>query len=139
MPGFGFSLMLWKCVMIWDFAPERSVNRVASGRAVGFQAVPPVLVGKASIALATEGVADQVRRVSCRYCNKARSGWGRDLRRRKGDCAEGTCEHESGHEQAPNSRSLSCLLTKDEAHLLVLQFSVLFQRLETVEVVKTHD
>ena len=61
---------------------------------------------QASIALATEGVADQVRRVSCRYCNKARSGWGRDLRRRKGDCAEGTCEHESGHEQAPNSRSL---------------------------------
>jgi hypothetical protein len=44
--GFGFSLMLWKCVMIWNCCPKKSVNRVASGRAVGFQAVPPVLVGR---------------------------------------------------------------------------------------------
>jgi hypothetical protein len=46
MPGFGLSLMLWKCVMIWNCTPKRSANRVASGRAVGFQAAPPVLVGR---------------------------------------------------------------------------------------------
>ena len=60
------------------------------------------------------------------------------MRRRKGDCAEGTCEHESGHEQAPNSRSLFGLLTKIVAHLFVLQFYVLFLVLQTVEVVRTH-
>src|SRR5262249_175729 len=45
MPCLGFSLMLWKWVMIWNCAPKRSENRVASGRALGFQAVPPVAVG----------------------------------------------------------------------------------------------
>src|SRR5689334_18379171 len=46
MPGFGPALMLWKCVMIWNCAPSRSVKRVASGRAAGLQAVPPVGVGR---------------------------------------------------------------------------------------------
>jgi hypothetical protein len=61
------------------------------------------------------------------------------LRRRKGDCAEGTCEHESGHEQGPNSRSLFCLLIKVAVHLFVLQFSVLFQLQVTAEVGQTHN
>jgi hypothetical protein len=43
MPGFGFSLMLWKWVII---SPNISENRVASGRAVGLQAVPPSLAGR---------------------------------------------------------------------------------------------
>src|SRR5713101_2639076 len=45
-PALGFSLMLWKCVMICTRCPKKSAKRVASGRAVGFQAVPPVLVGR---------------------------------------------------------------------------------------------
>jgi len=93
---------------------------------------------QASIALATEGVADQICRVSRRYCNSVRSGWGRDLRRGVCDRAEGTCEHESGHEQAPNSRSVFGLLTK-VAHLFLLHFFVLFQVLLTVEVVEINN
>src|SRR6266567_3820554 len=59
---------------------------------------------QASIALAAIGVADQICRVSCRHGNVCRSGWRRDFRRCKGDCAECTCEHEGSCEQAPNSR-----------------------------------
>src|SRR6516164_3347443 len=70
---------------------------------------------QANIALSTEGVADQEFRVSRRWCN---------LRRRGSDRAECTCEHERGHEHAPNSRCLVCLLTKVVTHLFVLQFSV---------------
>jgi len=91
---------------------------------------------QASIALATEGVADQICRVSCRYRNRVWNGWRRDLRRSEGDCAESTCEHESGHEQAPNSRSLVVFLTKVVAHLFVLQFSVLFHGLRMVELLR---
>ena len=47
-----------------------------------------------------------------------------------GNRAEGTCEHKSGHEKAPNSRSIFGLLTK-VAHLFLLHFSVLFQVLLT--------
>lgn len=60
---------------------------------------------EASIALAAEGVADQICRVSYRYGNGVGNGRGRDLLRRDGDRAECTCEHESGPEQVPNSRS----------------------------------
>jgi hypothetical protein len=38
--------MLWKWVIIWNCCPKRSEKRVASGRALGFHAVPPVLVGR---------------------------------------------------------------------------------------------
>ena len=65
-------------------------------------------------------------------------GWGRDLRLHLGDRAQCTCEHKSGQEQAPDSRSLG-LLNKVVAHLFVLEFSVLFHRLLTVEVVETHN
>jgi hypothetical protein len=47
------------------------------------------------------------------------------LRRCVVDCAEGTREHEGGHEQGPNSRSLLSLLIKVAAQLFVLQFSVI--------------
>src|SRR6266536_4161380 len=65
---------------------------------------------QASIALAAEGVADQICRVSRRHGNIVRSGRRRDLRRRKGNCAECTYEQQSGSEKAPNSSSLCCLL-----------------------------
>src|SRR5215467_1538469 len=67
-------------------------------------------------------------------------GWrdlGRDLRPHLGDRAQCTCEHKSGREQAPDSRSLE-LLNKVVAHLFVLDFSVLFHRLLTVKFVQTH-
>src|SRR5499427_1080811 len=65
-------------------------------------------------------------------------GWGCDLRLHWADRAQCTCEHKSGQEQAPDSRSLG-LLNKVVAHLFVLEFSVLFHRLLTVEVVETHN
>src|SRR6266446_2850859 len=80
---------------------------------------------QASIALAAEGVADQIGRVSRRHGNIVRSGWRRDLRRRQGDCAECTCKQEGGSEQAPDSSRLCCLLIEVVAHLFVLHFSVL--------------
>ena len=88
--------------------------------------------GQANIALSTHPVTQQKCRVSRRWRNKRRCGWGGDfLRRRVGDRAECTCEHESGYVQAPNSRSLFWLLIDVIAQLLVLQFSVLFQVLQT--------
>src|SRR6516162_10605797 len=96
--------------------------------------------GQANIALSTQGVADQKFRVSRRWCNRVRSVCARDcLRRRGSDRAECTCEHERGHEHAPNSRCLVCLLTKVVTHLFVLQFSVLSQPFETVEGDKAHN
>src|SRR6266581_2018735 len=82
---------------------------------------------QASIALAAEGVADQICRVSRRHGNIVRSGWRRDLRRRKSDCAECTCKQESGSEKAPNSSSLCCLLIEVVGHLFVLHFSGYFK------------
>src|SRR5262245_3479419 len=81
-------------------------------------------------------MADQIGVVSRLYCNCVRSGWRRDLRSSEGDCAERTCKHESGPEQTPNSRVLG-LLNKLVIHLFVLQFSVLFHGLLTVDVVET--
>ena len=91
--------------------------------------------GQANIALSThQRVAQQKCRVSRRWRNKRRCGWGGDfLRRRVGDRSECTCEHESGYVQAPNSRSLFWLLIDVIAQLSVLQFSVLFQVLQTVK------
>ena len=120
--------------MIWNCCPKRSVKRVASGRAVGFQAVPPVARRQASIALATEGVADQIRRVSRRHCNRVGNGRGRDLRRGVGDRAEGTCEHESGREQAPSSRILTGLLM-ELAHFFVLHFLCNFKGYKRLRLV----
>jgi hypothetical protein len=104
---------------------------------------------QARIALATEGVADQICRVSCWYCDGVGNGWrGNDsgivwrrgaLRRRVVDRAECTRKHESGYKQAPNSRSLFCLLAKVITHLFVLQFFVLFQLFEAVDVITTHN
>src|SRR6266700_7107671 len=65
---------------------------------------------QASIALTAKGVADQICRVSLWHGDSVRSRWRCNLRRRKGDCAECTCEQESGSEQAPNSSGLCRLL-----------------------------
>src|SRR5439155_6547036 len=80
---------------------------------------------QARVALTAESVADQICRVSRRHGNSVRSGWRRDLRRRKGDSAECTCEQESASEQAPNSSRFFRLLIELVAHLFVLHFSVL--------------
>ena len=64
-----------------------------------------VWVGQANVALSTEGMADHVCSVPLRWRNAGRSRRRRDVLRHRGcDCAEGTCEHESGYEQIPNSR-----------------------------------
>jgi len=86
---------------------------------------------QASVTLATEGVADQVRRVSRRYGNRAGSGWRRDLRRRVRDRAQGACKHKSGREQAPNSRNLTSIVAHFFSPVLLSAY-----RLRTVEVVK---
>src|ERR1700732_4270286 len=78
--------------------------------------------GQASIALSTKGVAYQEGSVSRGWGNRGRSRWRHDfLRCRLVDCAECTCEHESGREQVPNSRSRFYSLINVVAHLFVLQ------------------
>src|SRR4051812_10710793 len=44
--SLGLALMLVKCVITCTCWPKIFTNKVASGRALGFQAVPPVLVGR---------------------------------------------------------------------------------------------
>src|SRR6266568_1960247 len=79
--------------------------------------------GQASVALATQSMTNQKRSVSRWRCNGGRSGrWSDGLCRREVNCAERACEHEERYEQAPNSRSPSCLLTSVVAHFL---FSIL--------------
>jgi hypothetical protein len=75
---------------------------------------------QASIALATEGVAYQIRRVTRWHSNGVGNGRDCDLRRGMGDRAEGTCEHESGCEQNPRWRILTGLLM-ELAHCFDLQ------------------
>jgi hypothetical protein len=75
---------------------------------------------QAGVALAAAGVADQIRVVSCRDCNLAWNGWGRELRHDAVDGAEGTCEQERGREQTPESRKLSCSLTKVAGHFVLI-------------------
>src|SRR5439155_17031721 len=85
-----------------DWMPEEIHKEGSFGAGGG---VPGSATGarrQASVALATMGMADQICRVSRRHGNRVRSDWRRDLRRRKGYGAEGTCEHESGREQAPD-------------------------------------
>jgi hypothetical protein len=95
---------------------------------------------QANVALSTHCATQQKCGVSLGWRNDRGSGWGRDfLRRCLDDRAECTSERESGYEQAPHSRSHFRLLTKVVAHLFVLQFSVLFQVLQTLEVAQTHN
>jgi len=118
----------------------RKESGFGAGRVNGPRIATRCARGQANIALSTEGVPDQKWRVSRRRCNRGRGGWGCDcLRRRGSDRDECTCEHESGSEQAPNSRCLACLATKVVTHLFLLQFSVSSQLLETVEIAKAHN
>lgn len=118
-----------------ELLPEEIRKEGGLGTGAGVPRGATCACRQTSIALATESVADQVQRVSVGHCDLCRRLRGREsLRRRVVDCAEGTCEHESGHEQGPNSRSLFCLLVKVAIHYL---FSNCLG--STVAVVKRHD
>jgi hypothetical protein len=109
-----------------ELLPEEIRKEGGLGTGAGVPRGATCACRQASIALATESVADQVQRVSVGHCDLCWRLWGREiLRQRVLDCAEGTCEHEGGHEQGPNSRSLLSLLIKVAAHLFVLQFSMI--------------
>ena len=123
-----------------DVLAEDFVKRVASGRAgLMVQEVPPLLVGQANIPLSTLGMSHQECRVPFRWRDVGGSRRGRYILRRRGcDRAEGTCEHESGHEQVPNSRSLLCLLTKVVSSFALFSISlVLSQALQTLRLLTT--
>jgi len=107
-----------------ELLPEEIRKESGFGAGGGVPGSATSARGQTSIALRTEGMADQVWRVSRLNCNSVRGRRGRDLRCRVSDRAECTCEHENGREQDPNSRSLVVFLIKVVAHLFVLQFCV---------------
>lgn len=76
---------------------------------------------QACIALAPEGVSDQVCRISLRYCNGGGSGWRRNLRCSVCNCADGA-RHRDHREKVPYSRSFLGLLMV-ETHKLILRFN----------------
>ena len=87
-----------------ELLPEEIRKEGGLGTGAGVPRGATCACGQASIALATESVADQVQRVSVGHCDLCRRLRGREsLRRHVVDYAEGTCEHEGGHEQGPNS------------------------------------
>jgi hypothetical protein len=118
-----------------ELLPEEIRKEGGLGTGAGVPRGATCACRQTSIALATESVADQVQRVSFGHSDLCRRLRGREsLRRRIVDCAEGTCEHESGHEQGPNSRDPFCLLIKVAIHYLFSNFMC-----STVAVVKRHD